>query len=154
MTNFYFGGFTSGSNACLKRESNQIYVFIFVENVGNKLRLRSWRDVGEGDIKIFLANLIVMGLVRKGSMLKYWDHGETVKTSFFGTDMGHNTFQSIMSNLQVSDSSLDLPRNHPHHDPLFKVCPFMDMMQKNFKRFYKLDSDLSFDEGCCPFKGR
>ena len=85
MNIFYFGGFTSGSNACLKRGSNQIYVFIFVENVDNKSRLHSWRDVGEGDIKIFLANLIAMGLVRKGSMPKYWDHGETVKTSFFGT---------------------------------------------------------------------
>ena len=36
-------------------------------------------------------------------MPKYWDHGETVKTSFFGTYMGCNTFQSIMSNLQVAD---------------------------------------------------
>ena len=125
----------------------------FVETVGDKSRLRAWRDVGEGDIKIFLANLIAMGLVRKGSMPKYWDHGETVKTSFFGTYMGRNTFQSIMSNLQVSDANLDVPRNNPHHDPLFKVCPFMDMLQKNFKRCYKPGRDLSFDEGCCPFKG-
>ena len=57
--------------------------------------LRSWRDVGEGDIKIFLVNLIAMGLVRKGSMPKYWDHGETVKTSFFGTYMGRNTFYYV-----------------------------------------------------------
>ena len=127
MKSFYFGGFTSGSNACLKRESNQIYVFIFVENLwAINSRLRSWRDVGEGDIKIFLANLIAMGLVRKGSMLNYWDHEETVKTSSFETYM------------QVSDSSLDLPCNHPYHYPLFKVCPFMDMLQKNFKRCYKL----------------
>ena len=152
MNNFYFGGFTSGSKTCLKRESNQIYVFIFVENVGNKSRLHSCRDVGEGDIKIFLVNLIAMGLVRKASMPKYWDHGETVKTSFFGTYMGRNTFQSIMSNLQVSDLSLDCPCNHPHHDPLFKVCPFMDTLQKNFKRCYKPGRDLSFDEGCSPSK--
>ena len=33
-----------------------------------------------GDIKIFLAHLIAMGLVRKGCLEKYWDHGETVKT--------------------------------------------------------------------------
>ena len=94
----YFGGFRSGSTACLKRESNQVYVFIFVENVGDKSRLCSWRDVGEGDIKIFLAILMAMGLVRKGSMPKYLVHGKTVKTSFFGTNMGRNTFQSIMSN--------------------------------------------------------
>ena len=59
-----------------------------------------------------------------------------------------------MSNLQVADSTLDLPHNHPHHDHLFKVCPFMDRLQKNFKRCYKPGRDLSFDEGCCPFKGR
>ena len=83
MNIFYFGGFRSGSTACLKRGSNQVYVFIFV--------YLSWKDVGEGDIKIFLANLIAMGLVRKGSMPKYWDHGETVKTSFFGTYVAHRS---------------------------------------------------------------
>ena len=30
----------------------------------------------------------------------------------------------------------------------------MDMLQKNFKRCYKPGRDLSFDERCCPFKGR
>ena len=53
-----------------------------------------------------------MGLVCKGCLEKYWDHGETVKTPFFGTYMGRNTFQAILSNLQVLDSTLDLPRNH------------------------------------------
>ena len=39
-----------------------------------------------------------------------------------------------MSNLQVADSTLDLPPNHPCHDSLFKVRPFMDMLQKFFKK--------------------
>ena len=110
--------------------------------------------MGEGDIKIFLAHLIAMGLVRKSCIEKYWDHGETVKTPFFGTYMGRNTFQAIMSNFQVSDSSMDLPRNHPRHDRLFKVRPFVDMMDTNFLRSYKAGRDISVDEGCCPFKGR
>ena len=59
-----------------------------------------------------------------------------------------------MSNLQVSDSTFDLLRNHPLHDKWFKVRPFLDMMDKTFKRSYKCGRDLSFDEGCCPFKGR
>ena len=57
-------------------------VFIFSEDLGDKSRLHGWRDVGEGDMKIFLAHLIAMGLVFKGSMLKYWHHGESVKTAF------------------------------------------------------------------------
>ena len=77
-----------------------------------------------------------------------------MKTAFFGTYMGCNTFQSIMFNLQVSDSTLDLPHNHPLHDKLVKVRPFLDMMDKNFKQSYKCGRNLSFDEGCCPFKGR
>ena len=95
-----------------------------------------------------------MGLVRKGCLEKYWDHGETVNTPFFGMYMGRNTFQAILSNLQVSDKSLDLPRNNILHDPLFKVCPMMDMMNRNFTNSYKCGRDLSFDEGCCPYKGR
>ena len=129
-------------------------VFLFSEDLGHKSRLHGWHDVAARDIKIFLVHLIAMGLVHKGSMPKYWDHGETVKTAFFGTYMGRNTFQSIMSNLQVSDSTLDLPHSHPLHDKLCKIRSFLDMMDKNFKQSYKCGRDLSFDEGCCPFKGR
>ena len=110
--------------------------------------------MGEGDIKIFLAHLIAMGLVRKGCLEKYWDHGETVKTPFFGTYMGRNTFQAILSNLQVSNRNLDLPCNHPLHDPLFKVRPMLEMMDRNFVQSYKCGRDLSFDEGRCLYKGR
>ena len=124
------------------------------EEYGEYSRLRGWRDVGEGDIKIFLAHLITMGLMCKGCLEKYWDHGETVKTPFFGTYMGRNTFQAILLNLQVLDSSLDLPHNHRLHDPLYKVHPMLDMMDQNFIQSYKSGRDLSFDEGCCPYKGR
>ena len=69
------------------------------EETGDYSRLRGWRDVREGEIKIFLAHLIAMDLVCKGCLEKYWDHGETVKMPFFGTYMGRNTFQAISSNL-------------------------------------------------------
>ena len=44
--------------------------------------------------KSFLAHLIAMGLVRKGSIPKYWDHGETVKTAYFRTYMGGTEYIS------------------------------------------------------------
>ena len=28
------------------------------------------------------------------------------------------------------------------------------MCDRNFKRVYKPEKELSFDEGCCPYKGR
>ena len=95
-----------------------------------------------------------MGLVRKGAIEKYWDHGEIVKTPFFGTYMGCNTFQAILSNLQVSDSTADLLCNNPHHDKLFKICPFVYMINRTFLQSYKPGRDISMDEACCPYKGR
>ena len=77
-----------------------------------------------------------------------------MKTAFFGTYMERNMFQSIMSNLQVSNFTLDLPCNHPLHDPLFKVRPFLDMMDTKFKQSYKCGRNLNPDEGCCPFKDK
>ena len=73
---------------------------------------------------------------------------------FFGTYMGKNTFQAILSNLQVSDSTLDLPRDHICHDPLYTVRPMLNMMDRTFFQSYKSGRDLSFDEGCCPYKVR
>ena len=110
-------------------------------------QMRRWRDVGEGDIKIFLAHMIAMGLVRKACLEKYWDHGEIVKTAFFGTYMGRNTFQTILSNFQVSDSTLDLLHNDRRYDPLFKVQPFINIIERSFVRSYKCGRDLSFDKG-------
>ena len=141
-------------NTTEKLETKNVYHIFVGDRISQFLRLNNWRDVREGDIKIFLAHLIAMGLVRKGVIERYWDHGQTVKTPFFGTYMGHNTFQAILSNLQVSDSSADLPCNNPNHDKLFKVRPFVDMMDRTFLQSYKAGRDLSVDKGCCPYKGR
>ena len=56
------------------------------------LRIRGWRDVGEGDIKIFLTHLIAMRLVCKGCLEKYWNHGETVKHAVFWNIHGEKHF--------------------------------------------------------------
>lgn len=135
--------------------SKLLFVFLIAgADVGVHSRLHAWKNVGSGDIKIFLAHLIAMGLVRQSTIERYWEHGDIVKTPFFGTYMSRNTFQGILSNLQCVDNALLLPQNHPDHDVLFKVRPFIDMMDRTFVQSFKPGRDLSFDEGCCPFKGR
>lgn len=134
---------------------NDILSFVFSDpNTRNHARSKKWKDISGGDVRIFLAHLIVMGLVRKTSIESYWNNSTTVKTPFFGDYMSRNTFQSILSNLQVVDSQLDVPRNSPGHDPLFKVRPMLDMMERTFRRSFKPGRNLSFDEGCMPFRGR
>ena len=102
----------TGISILLTLHVNPLFAVFSERECGEFSRLQGWRDLGEGDVKIFLAHLIAMGLVCKGCLEKYWDHGETVKTPFFGTYMGRNTFQSILLNFQVSDGTLDRPCNH------------------------------------------
>ena len=68
--------------------------------------------------------------------------------------MSRNRFQSILWNFHVNDDSNNPPRGRPGHDPLAKIRPFVDMVERNFLYAYKPSKVLSFDEACCPFKGR
>ena len=52
-----------------------------------------------------------------GEVLESWGYSQN---AIFWNIQGRNTFQAILSNLQVSDSTLDLPRDHIRHDPLYK----------------------------------
>ena len=52
------------------------------------------------------------------------------------------------------DNNDQVPRNHPNHDPLFKVRPMIDMMERKFRNCHRSGKDLSVDEACCLFKGR
>lgn len=133
--------------------NNNLFLIFFSDGHKMRARVRSWKTLGEGDIKIFLAHLFAMGLVRQSSMERYWEHGEIVRTPFFGTYMSRNTFQNILSNFQISDSA-KFTEEEKENDKLYKLRPLLDMMDRNFRHSYRPGRDLSVDEGTCPYKGR
>ena len=117
-------------------------------------RLNSWSDASVGDIKMFMAHILIMGLVKKPDVEKYWNTKTKAKVPFFGQYMSRNRFQALLWNFHVNDDSDNPPPNTPGHDPLSKLRPFVDMVERNFIYAYKPSKALSFDEACCPFKGR
>ena len=117
-------------------------------------RLNTWINVSPGDIKLFMAHILIMGLVNKSELEKYWSLNSNTKIPFFGKYMSRNRFQAILWNLHVNDDSHNPRPSQPGHDPLCKIRPFVDMVQRNFLYVYKPRKELSFDEACCPFKGR
>ena len=50
-------------NTSEKLQTQNVYNIFVGDIIPQFLRLNNWRDVGEGDIKMFLAHLIAMGLV-------------------------------------------------------------------------------------------
>lgn len=117
-------------------------------------RLNDWKEVTESELQIFVAHLLVMGVLRKPDLESYWCSTGVCQTPFFGRFMSRNRFTAILANLHVTDDSTNPPFTSPGHDPLAKLRPFITMCEDNFKFTYKPYRDLSMDESCCPWKGR
>ena len=106
-------------------------------------------------MKVFVAHLIVYGILKKNSLEQYWSRDSILNMPFFGHYMSRNHFQNILWNLHISSlDETNPPRGEADHDPLFLVRPMVDMMQRNFHTKYRPGKELSLDESTCPFKGR
>ena len=99
-------------------------------------------------MKLFMAHMIVMGLIRKPNITKYWSRNPIISTPFFGKYMGRLNFERILSNLHISDNTI------ASNDPLVKLKPFIDMCDRNFLHVYKSKKNISVDEASCKWKGR
>lgn len=125
-----------------------------------RARLNSWVDMTLGELKVFVAHLIIMGLVRKPDIEMYWSGAAFTKTPFFGVYLSRDRFQNILSNLHICDDTENpapgqtSDNGRKKHDPLAKIRSFIDMMDRNFLQVYKPLQDISIDEGSMPWKGR
>ena len=117
-------------------------------------QLNNREDTSPDEMKVFLAHLIVMGILKKNSLEQYWSRDSILNMPFFGHYMSRNHFQNILWNLHVSDPDETNPqKGEANHDPLFLVRPMVDMIQRNFCTKYRPGKELSLDESTHPFKG-
>ena len=83
-------------------------------------QLNKWEDTTPDEMKVFVAHLIVMGILEKNSLEQYWSRDSILNMPFFGHYMSRNCFQNILWNLHVSDPDETNPlRGEANHDPLF-----------------------------------
>ena len=61
--------------------------------------------------------------------------------------MGRTNFEHILSNIHLSDNTLNST------DPLVEFKPFIDMCDRNFLHVYKSNKNISVDEASCKWKG-
>ena len=96
-------------------------------------QLNNWEDTSPDEMKVFVAHLIVMGILKKNSLEQHWSRDNILNMSFFSHYMSRNHFQNILWNLHVSYPDETNPqKGEADHDPLFLVRPMVNMMQKKF----------------------
>ena len=89
-------------------------------------------------MKVSVANLTAMGILKKTSLEQYWSRDSILNMPFFGHYMSRNHFQNILWNLHVSDPDVTNPqKGEANHVSLFLVRPMVDMMQRNFCTKYR-----------------
>ena len=59
-------------------------------------RLSKWEDTTPDDMKVFVAHLIVMGILKKNSLEQYWSRDSILNMPFFGHYMSRNHIQNIL----------------------------------------------------------
>ena len=116
--------------------------------------MRRWKNITRGDVQILFAHLLVMGIMKRGNSAKYWSACEITKLDFFGRYLSRNAYQMLLSNFHCAPDYNNPKKGQPGHDPLHKIRPLANMCRDNFNLKYRPGRCLSFDEGCCGYRGR
>ena len=124
----------------------------FFPGAGSKRQTR-WHDVNIGDMKVFFALHIAMGLVHKPALKNYWTTELCMQTPFFNEYMSLNTFELISQNLHFHNDTNNPPISDPAHDPLGKIRNVIDKLQVTFRESLCPKKELGLDEAMCAFHG-
>ena len=120
------------------------------------VQLNNWEDTSLDEMKVFVAHLIVMGILKKNSLEQYWSRDSILNMPFLTTTCPEIIFKTSCG---IFTSVIQMRpihrREKGNHDPLFLVRPMVDMMQRKFP--YKVQArkrNFLLMKATCPFKGR
>jgi hypothetical protein len=79
----------------------------------------------------------------------YWSLDEDLSTTIVRSSMTQKTFRNIKRNLHLNNN------NHlDANNKLYKVRPYVEVLNKKFQQFGILHHHLSIDEQMIPYRGR
>ncbi|XP_068122252.1 piggyBac transposable element-derived protein 4-like [Hyperolius riggenbachi] len=116
-------------------------------------RGKRWEPVTQDDIWLFLAILILQGVVGKPRQTSYWSTNRLIATPFFATVMSENRFSLIMKNLHFMNNETFDEATHPA-PKLWKIYDLFQMVIRKFQSVYVPERDVSVDESLMVYKGR
>lgn len=117
-------------------------------------RLKKWVPVTKEEMWVFLALLLLQGIVHKPRQQWYWSKNKLLSTPVFGEVMSCHRFLLIMRMLHfVDNASITDLSSHPQ-PKLCKIWPFLERLLKNYRSAYIPERDISIDESLMLFKGR
>jgi hypothetical protein len=102
-----------------------------------------------GELERFFGILLLSGYNILPKERDYWSVDNDIGVTAVGEALSRNRFQEIKRWLHACDNSQLDPQ-----DKLFKISPFLNLMQKNISQFGVFSVHLSVDESMIPYFGR
>ncbi|XP_068085866.1 piggyBac transposable element-derived protein 4-like, partial [Anabrus simplex] len=109
-------------------------------------RSRCWRRTTIDEIRAFIAVVMNMGLIRKPTIVSYWNTVDHFITPWFGEMFSRNRFQLILKFFHLVDNSKLSPPGSPNYDPCARFQPLVDHANRLFRHHYTPHQQLSIDE--------
>lgn len=120
----------------------------------NSARL-TWTDVDIGEMYVFIAIVLLMGVIKKSSIRKYWACDPLLVTPIFGRLMSKNRFTSIMGNLHFTDSlQSHLDSQHGvRKDTMERIQPVLEYLKVKFIAAFRPYQKMIIDESFVLWRG-
>ncbi|XP_045452948.1 piggyBac transposable element-derived protein 4-like [Melitaea cinxia] len=116
-------------------------------------RSRNWTPVNSVEIKAFIGMIIMMGINPLPSIDLYWSSDPFFRNNEIAAVMPIKRFTKILENLHLNDNKEMPSREAPDYDKLYKIRPFLELINKACQNNAKNTTSQSIDEAMVKFKG-
>jgi hypothetical protein len=120
-------------------------------------RGKKWRDCDEAEMRLFLAVVCYMGVVRVPSRRHIFDPQSIYGQEWIFSKMSRARFDALSRCLH-SDSPWEFPPQEREEknkrDPFWQTDAFSERLSDNFSRYWTLGQCADLDECTCGFRGK
>lgn len=120
-------------------------------------RGKEWRDVDVDEMKVYLALVIYMGVVKVPSRSHVFDPSSIYGQPWVFEQMSHARFDAISRCLH-SDEPWSIPQQEREarnkQDPFWQIDAFCEQLCSNFMRYWVLGQCNDIDECTCGYRGK
>ncbi|GFT62292.1 piggyBac transposable element-derived protein 4 [Trichonephila clavipes] len=116
-------------------------------------RSKKWKPTSKEEMHVFIALIILQGIVKKPTNEQYWSKRHFISTLFFSKVMSYRRFNLIYRFLHFSDNETFVTETHECLK-LSKIWPVLKYLTIRFKEIVTPDRDVTTDESLMLFKGR
>ena len=105
---------------------------LYATQLSQQKSRRAFKSFTKSEIKSTIGIILLMGIYKLPNRHIYW--APYSKVCIIADTMPRSRFEDILRLLHYNDNSLDLNKNDPSHNKLFKIQPLIDHFCRRFSQ--------------------